>query len=219
MKVLIACEYSGVVRDAFLAEGHDAISCDLLPTESPGPHIQGDVRPLLREPWDLVIAHPPCSELTMYTWTFKNPQRLGAIWWRRYHDALAFFRECLDANAPLVAVENPPLMHPPARGVFGKPSQSTDFAMFGSEYRKRVGLWLKNLPPLMATCYNLDAQHLVKDRSARARREAAFKPSNAGAFRYSSDRSRFQPGMAAAMAQQWGGYSAAQGLTTPHVRG
>ena len=64
MKVLVACELSGIVRDAFLAEGHDAISCDLLPTESPGPHHQGDVRPLLREPWDLVIAHPPCTRLT-----------------------------------------------------------------------------------------------------------------------------------------------------------
>ena len=71
MRVLVACEFSGVVRDAFLARGHDAISCDLLPTESPGPHIQGDVTPLLREPWDLVIAHPPCQYLSTAGAGFK----------------------------------------------------------------------------------------------------------------------------------------------------
>ena len=71
----MACEYSGIVRDAFLAEGHDAISCDLLPTESPGPHIEGDVRPLLKKPWDLVIAHPPCTHLCLLTWCVGNHKR------------------------------------------------------------------------------------------------------------------------------------------------
>ena len=80
VRVLVACEYSGIVRDAFLAEGHDAISCDFLPTESPGPHIEGDVRPLLKKPWDLVIAHPPCTHLCQLTWnaseTIRRNRRL-----------------------------------------------------------------------------------------------------------------------------------------------
>ena len=137
-KVLIACEYSGIVRDAFIAAGHDAISCDLLPTERPGPHIQGDVWEVLREPWDLVIAHPPCNYLTHLTWAMKNHERIPT-WWQRYKEGMHFFRECLNANAPMVAVENPPRMHPPARAILGKPDQRTDFRYFGSEYRK--GRW------------------------------------------------------------------------------
>ena len=104
MKVLIACEFSGIVRDAFLELGHDAISCDLLPTESPGPHIQGDVLPLLREPWDLVVAHPPCNRLTMLNHIFHLPEKMPA-WEEEYQQALEFFLSCLNANAPKVAVE------------------------------------------------------------------------------------------------------------------
>ena len=105
MKVLVACEYSGVVRDAFLAEGHDAISCDLLPTESPGPHIQGDVRPLLKEPWDLVIAHLPCTYLcnSGVRWLHSRPWR-----WDLLQSASAFFT--LFLSLPRVAIENP-VMH------------------------------------------------------------------------------------------------------------
>ena len=147
MRVLVACEYSGVVRDAFLAEGHDAISCDLLPTESPGPHIQGDVRSLLREPWDLVIAHPPCNYLCHYTWAMKNQWRIPE-WWQRYKEGMHFFYDCLNANAPMVAVENPSQMHPPARAVIGPPDQITDFRFFGSDYGKKVGLWLRGVPPI-----------------------------------------------------------------------
>ena len=99
MRVLVACEFSGIVRDAFIAEGHDAVSCDLLPTERPGPHIQGDVRPLLRQRWDLVIAHPPCTYLTNARPSLWGGPETG--------EAIAFFQECLAANAPLVAVENP----------------------------------------------------------------------------------------------------------------
>ena len=203
MTILIAFERSGIVRDAFIELGYDAVSCDLAPTERPGPHIQGDARPLLREPWDLVIAHPPCNYLTLYTWTFKNQDKV-AHWWRDYGRGLRLFIECLRANAPLVAVENPPMMHPPARHIIGPPDQSTDFSHFDCPYRKRVGLWLKGLPPLLEGMRRPDAQHLVKDRSAKFRRENSPKPSNRGAFRYSSDRSRFQPEMARAMALQWG---------------
>ena len=105
MRVLVACEYSGIVRDAFLAEGHDAISCDLLPTESPGPHIQGDVRPLLQEPWDLVIAHPPCTYLcnSGVRWLYEKDGR-----WDAMNEACDFFLNFLLLNR--VAVENP-VMH------------------------------------------------------------------------------------------------------------
>ena len=104
MKVLVACEFSGVVRDAFIARGHDAISCDLLPSEQPGPHVQGDVMPLLRESWDLVIAHPPCTFLCKsgVRWLHSDPGR-----WAKLDDGAAFFIACLNANAPAVAVENP----------------------------------------------------------------------------------------------------------------
>ena len=87
MRVLVACEYSGIVRDAFLAEGYDATSCDLLPTESPGPHVQGDVRPLLKESWDLVIAHPPCTHLCSITWNFRNHKRIAG-WWDGFEGRL-----------------------------------------------------------------------------------------------------------------------------------
>ena len=113
MRVLIACEFSGIVRDAFIAEGHDAISCDLLPTERPGSHIQGDVRELLREPWDLVIAFPPCDRLTMLNHIFHLPDKMPN-WESEYRGAMELFQECLGANAPRVAVENP-LPHPRAR--------------------------------------------------------------------------------------------------------
>ena len=205
MRVLIACEFSGIVRDAFIAEGHDAISCDLLPSERPGPHIQGDVRPLLREPWDLVIAHPPCNYLTHYTWLFKNQLRRNIGWWQQYHEAAGFFAECLNANAPLVAVENPPLMHPPARSMFGRADSVCDFANYGSEYRKKIGWWTKGLPPLMATMVNPNGQSLVRDRPHKALR-ATLKdsPKFYGQTENSHDRAAFQPGMATAMAKQWG---------------
>ena len=200
-KVLIACEYSGIVRDAFIAAGHDAISCDLLPTERPGPHIQGDVRDLLCEPWDLVIAHPPCNYLTEYTWCFNNQWRY-ADWWQRYKEGLHFFWDCLEANAPMVAVENPPNMHPPARAMIRRPDCVTDFRDFGDGVRKRVGWWLKHLPPLMSTLHVPDAEFLVRDRPGSGL--AIDKASLAEKFRTAQGRSRFQPGMAAAMAKQWG---------------
>ena len=191
--MLIACEYSGRVRDAFIAEGHDAISCDLLPTERPGPHIQGDVSPLLREPWDLVIAHPPCNYLSQYTWAFKNNLRRDTAWWANYLSGAAFFAECLNANAPLVAVENPAQMHPRALGLFGAPSQKTDFRHFAPGVRKRVGLWLKNLPPLMANGFDPYSVSLVKDDpSTKLRVRHSHWPSQHGKFTSSKDRAAFQ---------------------------
>ena len=107
MKVLVACEYSGTVRDAFINAGHDAMSCDILPTERPGPHYQGDVRELLIEKWDLIIAHPPCTYLcnSGVCHLHKDPAR-----WERLDHAAAFFKLFLDVDCPHVAIENP-IMH------------------------------------------------------------------------------------------------------------
>ena len=186
MKVLIACEYSGIVRDAFIEAGHDAISCDLLPTERPGPHYQGDVRELLREPWDLVIAHPPCTYLcnSGMPENAKHPERiLKAI------PALDFFIECYRANAPRVAVENS-MPAPYTKGFLGKPDFVASQKHFGGPGTKRACWWVRNIPPLMATLTDPNARDLVTgSHNSKSRSRAA---------------SRFHPGMAAAMARQWG---------------
>lgn len=142
MKVLIACEYSGKVRDAFLRAGHDAMSCDLLPTDAPGPHYQGDVRDVLGDGWDLMIAHPPCTHLAVSgaRW-FKNKQAEQA-------EALAFVRLLLDAPIPRIALENP-------IGIISsrirKPDQIIQPWQFGHGETKATCLWLKNLPLLQPT--------------------------------------------------------------------
>ena len=190
-QVLIACEYSGIVRDAFIAEGHDAISCDLLPTERPGPHIQGDVREVLQRPWDLVIAHPPCTYLTVARGRLRDIDRLV--------DAACFFNDCYTANAPMVAVENP-LPYKMARTIIGEPDQMVHPYHFGDMYLKRTGLWLRGLPPLMPTSvagdpeFNMPRWHGATGRRPSLHHFDAHK------------RSEFHPGMAAAMAKQWGSY-------------
>ena len=106
MKILVACEFSDTVSSAFRELGHDVTSCDLLPSEGNGKHIQGDVRPLLQEPWDLVIAHPPCSYLCHINEWFRNDVR-NPNFQEAFEDAIMMFKACLNANAPKVAVENP----------------------------------------------------------------------------------------------------------------
>ena len=212
-RVFVFCEYSDVVGSAFRAEGHDVTSCDLLPSEGSPNHYQGDGRHLLREPWDLVIAHPPCNYLTSYTWAFKNNLRRDIGWWQHFHAGAAFFAECLNANAPMVAVENPAIMHPRARAIFGAPSQRTDFRHFAPGVRKAVGLWLRGLPPLMANGFDPNAVSLVRDDvSQKLRDQRGYKPCQDGLVGFSTgthkDRSKkraeFHPCMAAAMAKQWG---------------
>ena len=191
MKVLVFCEFSGVVLDAFLAEGHDAYSADLLPTESAHTdrHFQGDGRWLLREPWDLVIAHPPCRYLAVSR---------GAADFDLMADAITFFRECQNANAPAVAVENP-LIYKQARKTLGQPHQKIEPFYFGDPWRKRTFLWLKRLPRLSPT--NIIS---VKDVCSWGSNQRVGK---AGPARSPRDRSRTFPGIAAAMARQWGNYS------------
>lgn len=197
MKVLVACEYSDTVSAAFRKRGHDVTSCDLLPSEGDGKHIQGDVRPLLREPWDLVIAHPPCNRLSNLNNVFRNWEKVPHFW-KEFEEAIAFFMQCRYANAPAVAVENPRPM-PKARAILGKPSDIVSPHEFGSNLSKATWLWTTGLPPLMKTYLHPNPSPLVKIRGFDGNGN-----SRQGHGRNGHDRSRFHPGMAAAMAKQWG---------------
>ena len=192
MKVLVACEYSDTVSAAFRERGHDVTSCDLLPSENPNAnHIQGDVRPLLQERWDLVIAHPPCTYLTVARGPLRDIDKLI--------DAAGFFNECYTANAKMVAVENP-LPYKAARAIIGEPDCMVHPYHFGDLYTKRTCWWLYNLPPLLPTgdaVWDDLPSWVDGKRPSRPNRKHGF-------HRDSKERSRFHPGMAAAMAQQWG---------------
>ena len=142
MRVLVACEYSGRVRDAFLALGHDAMSCDLLPTEVPGPHYQGDVRNILRDGWDLMIAHPPCQHLAVSgARHFHKKEKQQA-------EALDFVRLLMDAPIPCIVIENPVSV---ISSRIRKPDQIIQPYWFGHAARKTTCLWLKGLPKLTPT--------------------------------------------------------------------
>lgn len=205
MRVLIGCEYSGTVRDAFLELGHDAMSCDLLPTESPGPHYQGDVRDLLGEQWDLAIFHPDCTYLCRAGQRWLNsddddrPGKLkGRPRWHATALAVGFFAELQAVSIPRVAIENPrPGSH--VSSFIGKPDQVVHPWMFGHTENKATGLWLKGLPPLVATD---DARRLMKDlpKSETDRIHRA----SPGKDRWKI-RSLTYAGIARAMAEQWGG--------------
>jgi hypothetical protein len=158
LKVLVACEYSGTVRDAFIARGHDAMSCDLLPTEIPGPHYQGDVRDILNDDWDLLIAHPDCTYLTCSAeWAYGDgpyhqkvkPETLvGAKRRQARERALEFVNLLMSAPIKRKAIENP-------RGVIStRIRPATQYIQpfdFGHDASKITGLWLENLPPLIPT--------------------------------------------------------------------
>jgi len=145
MKVLVACEYSGAVRDAFIAKGHEALSCDLLPTDSPGPHYQGDVMDIINDGWDLMVAHPPCTYLSVsgMHWTtrgLRDPQLT--------EDALDFVRLLLNAPIERIALENPVSV---ISSRIRKPDQIITPYMFGHDASKKTCLWLKGLAPLKPT--------------------------------------------------------------------
>ena len=181
MRVLVACEFSGIVRDAFIQHGHDAISCDLLPTEKPGPHWQGNVENLLGDGFDLMIAHPPCTHLAVS----------GARWFKDKHDeqkeALAFVQTLLDAPIKRIALENPVSI---ISTKIRKPDQIIQPWMFGRGETKATCLWLKNLPKLTPT-------DIVDGRENRIHRMPPSKD------RWMK-RSMTYQGIADAMAQQWG---------------
>ena len=149
MKVLVACEYSGRVRDAFLAKGHEAMSCDLLPTDVPGPHYQGDIKDIINDGWDLMIAHPPCTYLSVsgMHWTtrgLRDPQLT--------EDALDFVRFLLDAPIHKIALENPISI---ISSRIRKPDQIVQPWHYGHDASKKTCLWLKNLSPLVPDISNI----------------------------------------------------------------
>lgn len=198
-RVLVACEFSGTVRDAFIARGHDAMSCDLLPTERDGPHYQGDVRDVLDDGWDLMIAHPPCQYLAVsgIHWNNRIEGRR-----EKSDQALAFVRTLLDAPIPRIALENPV-------GIISthirKPDQIIQPWMFGHPFAKQTCLWLKGLSPLEPTEV-LDPPALqANGKSPRWENQTATGQNKLGP---SPDRWKLRsltyPGIANAMADQWG---------------
>jgi len=180
MRVLVACEFSGVVREAFRRRGHDAWSCDLLLTEKRGHHIQGDVLDVLDDEWDLMVAHPPCTHLAVAgaRW-FKYKQKEQA-------EAITFFMALVNAPIERICVENPVSIMSTR---YRKPDQIIQPWQFGHGETKATCLWLKNLPPLRPT-------NIVKGRKPRVYYESPSPD------RWKK-RSRTYPGIAEAMAEQW----------------
>ena len=191
MKVLIACEYSGTVRDAFTALGHDATSCDLLPTDSPGEHYQGNVMDIIHDGWDLMICHPPCTHLAVS----------GARWFHKkqteQQEALDFVRKLLDAPIEKICLENPVSI---ISSKIRKPDQIIQPYMFGHEATKTTCLWLKNLPPLTPTnIVGKGERHITK--GGRSLPKWYNLPPSDDRWKI---RSATFKGIAEAMASQWG---------------
>ena len=185
MKVLIACEYSGVVRDAFLRGGHEAMSCDILETESPGPHYKGDLFDVIDYPWDLAIFHPPCTHLSVSGSRHFAEKKMDG----RQQAAASFFMRIVrqSSHIPKVAIENPVCI---MSSLSRKPDQIIQPWQFGHGETKATCLWLKGLPLLLPT-------EVVEGREARIHR----MPPSADRWK---ERSRTFQGIADAMAGQWG---------------
>ena len=196
MKVLIACEFSGIVRDAFQKKGHDAWSCDILPSESKGNHIKGNVLKRLDEGWDLMIAHPPCTHLAVS----------GARWFKYKQkeqlEALDFVKKLLDAPINKIALENPVSI---ISSKIRKPDQIIQPYQFGHEAQKTTCLWLKNLPKLKSTKVVSKGQFTIfKSGKKHPKWYAdALKLSKHDRMK---KRSETFKGIAEAMADQWGSY-------------
>lgn len=196
MKVLVACEYSGAVRDAFIARGHEALSCDLLPTDSPGPHYQGDVTDIINDGWDLMVAHPPCTYLSVsgMHWTTRGLRDPKLT-----EDALDFVKLLLNAPIPRIALENPVSV---ISSRIRKPDQIITPYMFGHDASKKTCLWLKNLPPLKST---LMVEPRIVDGKKRWGNQT---DSGQNKLAPSADRWKIRSetyrGIAEAMASQWG---------------
>lgn len=188
MRVVIACEYSGIVRDAFSALGHDAISCDILPTESPGQHFQGDIFDLLcRESFDMMIAFPPCTYLAKVQAHLCASSPARSI---KRSEALDFVLRLSQVDIPKIAIENPP-------GYISHGWRKWDQVVYpyqhGDPYFKQICLWLKNLPPLLPTIYSPGRKSMsnhVNSRMSQAEK--------------SHIKSKFFKGVASSMAIQWG---------------
>ena len=190
MKVLIACEYSGAVRDAFINNGHDAMSCDLLPTDVPGNHYHGDVFDVINDGWDLMIAHPPCTHLAVS----------GARWFKdkvkEQAESLEFVRRLMDAPIDKIAIENPISI---ISSRIRKPEQIIQPWMFGHPEAKATCLWLKGLPTLSAT------DVLTKPECGYWSNQTPSGQNKLGPSKDRwKERSKTYQGIADAMANQWG---------------
>ncbi|TXH16420.1 MAG: DNA cytosine methyltransferase [Hyphomicrobiaceae bacterium] len=204
MRVLVACEYSGRVRDAFLKRGHDAISCDLLPTDVPGPHYQGDVRDIINDGWDLMVCHPECTYLTVsgLHWNERDPVRKALT-----EDALDFVRYLLDCSIPKIALENPV-------GCIStrirKPDQIIQPYEFGEDASKKTCLWLKNLSLLPIEPFMRYPGRIVTDPRTGKQVERWSNQTDSGQNRLPPSKDRWKirsetyRGIATAMAEAWG---------------
>ena len=202
MRVLIACEFSGTVRDAFIGGGHEAMSCDLEPTSTPGPHYQGSVLNIIDDGWDLLIAHPPCTYLTVTGNKWFKPEYADRFPTRHKdrEDAVDFFMKLVNANIPKIAIENP-------IGVmstrYQKPTQVVHPWQFGHEASKSTCLWLKNLPPLSSTNIVGKGEFVTFKSGKRMTKWYADAASLSPKERAKVRNTTFQ-GIADAMADQWG---------------
>jgi hypothetical protein len=192
VKVLIACEYSGVVRDAFIAKGHDAVSCDIIDTEVRGPHIKGDVSDLFNEHWDLIIAHPPCTYLCRQSSRWIESRGLQ----KEFDEAWKFFKLIKSADSGKICIENP-IPHRLAKIKMGDYDQIIQPYQFGHDYSKKTCLWLKGLPKLKPT-KEVELTYYTTPKGRRYTAGWYFTPRN------STARSRTFQGIAHAMAAQWG---------------
>lgn len=193
LNVLVSCEYSGVVRDAFIELGHNAMSCDLLATDSPGSHYQGSVLDVMDDGWDCMIAHPPCTHLSVSGARQFAAKRLDG----RQQGGIDFFMKMINAKIPSIGVENPVCI---MSTVFRKPDQTVQPWMFGHMEQKATCLWLKNLPLLVPT-NNVRAEMMLQPRSVRER--IHLLPPSPDRWKL---RSVTYKGLADAMARQWSDY-------------
>lgn len=189
MKVLVACEFSGTVRDAFINNGHDAWSCDLLPTEKPGPHIKGDVLKVLDEGWDLMVAHPPCTHIAVSGARWFPEKRADG----RQQEAIDFFMSMVNAPINKIAIENPISI---MSTIYRKPDQVIQPWMFGEDASKATCIWLKNLPKLQPT--NIIKKERYSNQTPSGQNKLGPSPTRA------AERSKTYAGVARAMAKQWG---------------
>jgi len=199
MRVLIACEYSGAVRDEFIKLGHDAMSCDLLPTDAPGPHYEGDVFDIINDGWDMMIAFPPCTHLALS----------GAAWFEqkikdgRQEQGLQFVRDLMNANIPKIAIENP-------MGIISSRIKKYDQIIqpyyFGDPFQKSTCLWLKGLQPLKRTkvVHCGEFKQWIDKKTGKKKKQPLwfFEALSQGDLRWKI-RSQTFPGIAKAMAEQW----------------
>jgi hypothetical protein len=193
MRILVACEFSGIVRDAFTARGHDAMSCDLLPTDAPGQHYQGDIRDVLHANWDLMIAHPPCTDLSVSGAAWFAQKRMDG----RQQAGISFFMLLAKADIPKIVIENPISI---MSSIWKKPDQIIQPWQFGHLEQKATCLWLKGLPPLSHT-NNVREAMLALPRNQRERLH--YLPPSPDRWKL---RSTTYQGFADAFAEQWGSH-------------